>query len=185
MDERKDLTKHLIAESLKELVKTTPFEKLTIKKITDQAGLIRPAFYRYFMDKYEAVEWIFRTEVMDEAELLLEHESSRSALVYVFATIRKDREYYQKLFQITGQNSIEESMRLAFAEAFQIMIEKAYEKKTMPDNPILSIEAIAKFRADMITRYIREWVCNPKTDPTPGELADALIYMSTEPLIFT
>lgn len=184
MDEKKDLTKHLIAQSLKELVMTVPFEKLTIKKITDQAGLIRPAFYRYFMDKYEAVEWIFRTEVMDGAEQLLKVRENRAALVYIFSTMRKDREYYQKIFQIVGQNSIEESMKRAFAESFQAMLEEIYQKKEMPDNPIISRESVAKFKADLLTNFIREWILNIRVDPTPDELADALIYMSTEPLIF-
>ncbi len=184
MDEKKDLTKHLIAGSLKELVMTVPFEKLTIKKITDQAGLIRPAFYRYFMDKYEAVEWIFRTEVLEGAEQLLDASENRAALVYIFSSMRKDREYYQKIFQITGQNSIEESMKRAFTEEFTVILERLYQTKEMPDNPVISVESVAKFKADMLTSFIREWVLNSRVDPTPDELANALIYMSTEPLIF-
>lgn len=184
MDEKKDLTKHLIARSLKELVMTVPFEKLTIKKITDQAGLIRPTFYRYFMDKYEAVEWIFRTEVLEGAEQLLDASENRSALVYVFSSMRKDREYYQKIFQITGQNSIEESMKGAFTEEFIAILERLYQTRKMPDNPVISVEAVARFKADMLTSFIREWVLNSREDPTPDELANALIYMSTEPLIF-
>ena len=33
------------------------FDKITIKMITDQAGVIRPTFYNYFQDKYEVMEW--------------------------------------------------------------------------------------------------------------------------------
>ena len=34
----------ILAESLKELSKTRPIEKITIKEITDKAGVIRPTF---------------------------------------------------------------------------------------------------------------------------------------------
>ena len=35
----------LLAESFKELAKKHPIEKITIKEITDLAGVIRPTFY--------------------------------------------------------------------------------------------------------------------------------------------
>lgn len=42
--ERKKMTKALIGESLKVLMRNHPFEKITIKMITDEAGVIRPTF---------------------------------------------------------------------------------------------------------------------------------------------
>ena len=48
--ERKKMTKALIGESLKVLMRNHPFEKITIKMITDEAGVIRPTFYNYFCD---------------------------------------------------------------------------------------------------------------------------------------
>ena len=47
--ERKKMTKALIGESLKVLMRNHPFEKITIKMITDEAGVIRPTFYNYCM----------------------------------------------------------------------------------------------------------------------------------------
>lgn len=38
----------LLAESLKELTIKQPIEKITIKEITDKAGVIRPTFYNLF-----------------------------------------------------------------------------------------------------------------------------------------
>ena len=52
----------LLAESLKELTIKQPIEKITIKEITDKAGVIRLTFYNHFQDKYELLEWIIRTE---------------------------------------------------------------------------------------------------------------------------
>ena len=50
-EEKKDVEQAL-ADSLKELVQKMPFEKITIKKITDGAGVIRVTFYNHFQDKY-------------------------------------------------------------------------------------------------------------------------------------
>ena len=56
MERKSELTKALLGEKFKELVAKKGFEKLTIKIITDAAGVIRPTFYNYFQDKYEVME---------------------------------------------------------------------------------------------------------------------------------
>ena len=41
-------TKELLADSFRSLVLTMPFQKISIKMITDGAHVIRPTFYNYF-----------------------------------------------------------------------------------------------------------------------------------------
>lgn len=57
---RKDLMDHRLADSLKVLIRQEPLEKITIKQITDDAGVVRPTFYQHFADKYRLVEWILQ-----------------------------------------------------------------------------------------------------------------------------
>ena len=63
----------LLAESLKELTIKQPIEKITIKEITDKAGVIRPTFYNHFQDKYELLEWIIRTELLEPVKPLIQN----------------------------------------------------------------------------------------------------------------
>ena len=63
----------LLAESLKELTIKQPIEKITIKEITDKAGVIRPTFYNHFQDKYELLEWIIRTELLEPVTPLIQN----------------------------------------------------------------------------------------------------------------
>ena len=63
----------VLAESLKELSKSRPIEKITIKEITDKAGVIRPTFYNHFQDKYELLEWIITTDLLDPIEPLIQN----------------------------------------------------------------------------------------------------------------
>ena len=50
MHPKKEL-KILLAESFKELVLEKLVEKITIKEITDRAGVTRVTFYNHFQDK--------------------------------------------------------------------------------------------------------------------------------------
>ena len=63
-DERKDINRAL-ADSLKELAQKTAFEKITIKQITDGAGVTRITFYHHFHDKYDLLGYILRKEILE------------------------------------------------------------------------------------------------------------------------
>ena len=56
-------TKELLADSFRSLVLTMPFQKISIKMITDGAHVIRPTFYNYFQDKYEVIEFLFDQDI--------------------------------------------------------------------------------------------------------------------------
>ena len=55
----------LLADSFKELACQNPIEKITIKEITDRAGVIRTTFYNHFQDKYEMLELIISKQILD------------------------------------------------------------------------------------------------------------------------
>lgn len=76
----KNVTDSLLAESFKELALRHPIEKITVKEITDKAGVIRPTFYNHFQDKYELLEWIIRTELLEPVRPLIENRMMNEAL---------------------------------------------------------------------------------------------------------
>ena len=63
MERKGEATKHQLAECFKELMLKGSFDKITVRMITEQAGVIRPTFYNYFQDKYEVMEWLLEEEV--------------------------------------------------------------------------------------------------------------------------
>lgn len=56
MDRRILKTRSVIKESLTVLMKEKPFDKITIKDITDKANINRATFYLHYMDKYDLLE---------------------------------------------------------------------------------------------------------------------------------
>ena len=90
----KQETNTLLAESFKKLALQHPIEKITIKEITDQAGVIRPTFYNHFQDKYELLEWIILTDLLEPIRPLIENQMMHEALLLLFMNIEKEREFY-------------------------------------------------------------------------------------------
>ena len=53
-------TDYLLAKSFKEIACEKPVEKITIKDITDRAGVIRPTFYNHFKISMSFWSGLFR-----------------------------------------------------------------------------------------------------------------------------
>lgn len=52
-------TKYRLAESMKECMKSTPVEEITVRQICEICGVTRQTFYRNFLDKYDLINWYF------------------------------------------------------------------------------------------------------------------------------
>lgn len=76
--------------------------KITIKEITDKAGVIRPTFYNHFQDKFELIEWIIRTELLEPVEPLIRNDMIIEAMVLLFTNIEKDKAFYSQLVKMEG-----------------------------------------------------------------------------------
>lgn len=59
---KKQTTKDLIAESLRELMEQMPFERITVRDIIQNCELSSTTFYKHFRDKYDLIEWIYHKD---------------------------------------------------------------------------------------------------------------------------
>ena len=95
----------LLMDSFKKLVLKVPVEKITIKEITDEAGVIRPTFYNHFQDKYEVLERIVKEEILMPVKPLLDNGMVREAIFLIFTNVLKEKDFYCHLSGMEGQNS--------------------------------------------------------------------------------
>ena len=98
-------TARLLADSFKELACRTPIEKITVKEITDRAGVIRPTFYNHFQDKYELLEWIISQDLIEPIRPFVRSGLTTQAMTFLFLNVEKEKEFYLKVSRLEGQNS--------------------------------------------------------------------------------
>lgn len=103
-------TKSMIARSLKDLMKTRSFRKITISDITAGCGLNRKSFYYHFRDKYDLLNWMFLTgyESYCAGHPVKTGIGHLQRLADFFET---DRPFWRKAIRIQGQNSLTDSLR--------------------------------------------------------------------------
>lgn len=174
--ERKKMTKALIGESLKVLMQDHPFEKITIKMITDEAGVIRPTFYNYFCDKYEVVEWIFNENIIEKVRTMFEQKMYTEGLKLLFVCMKNDCSFYRKAFDITGQNAFSDIVRNSLHQLFLSDVSTAYIENPA-NNPLITAEMIAAFYAISLSNMLQLWIQSNNQQYTAENMVDAYAYL--------
>lgn len=169
-----------LANSLKALAVREPFEKITIKKITDGAGVIRVTFYNHFQDKYELLEWIMRTEILDPVRILVQNEMFREAIVLIFTNMQKEKEFYTHVARMEGQNSFAEIVEKGIGRLLLAIITE-HTGGRKGEHSWMTPEYIARYYARAMTFVVLEWIEAGMTMP-PEEVATMYEYIATRSL---
>ena len=174
----------LLAESFKELAKKHPIEKITIKEITDLAGVIRPTFYNHFQDKYELLEWIIKTELLDPIEPLIQNGMINEGLVLLFTNIEREREFYTKAIRLEGQNSFGEIAKSCVQQVLLTVIENHQTNKKQKYS-WLTPERISEYYAQSMCYVVITWIQSGMTISAKelAEIYDYIIKRSMDDVI--
>ena len=181
MENKKDLTKELLADCFKELILAVPFDKITIKMITDKAGLIRPTFYKHFQDKYEVLEWIFKTDVTVSVDLMISNHMEVDALMMLCRCLEKDRRFYRRCYAMDGPNSFDSILTRYIYQTF-LSLARRYPLKMKNQIPILTHEMIATYYTYGLVNVIHDWL-SLDVECTAEELTTAYKYLLSHSVI--
>ncbi|MCI7468492.1 MAG: TetR/AcrR family transcriptional regulator C-terminal domain-containing protein [Lachnospiraceae bacterium] len=171
----------LLAESFKKLARTRPIEKITIREITDEAGVIRPTFYNHFQDKYELLEWIIKRELIDPIEPLLDNGMLKEALILPLTTMEKDKAFYTRAVNLEGQNSFSETLKKSIAEMALSRLNRKKIDELLPYKDWLTAERVADYFSATLCYAVIEWVKGDMRVPM-NELVDIFIYVASHSL---
>ena len=184
LSESKESTKKSIARSFKMLALENPIEKITIKEITECAGVIRPTFYNHFKDKYDLLEWIIKTDLIVPIIPLMQGGFIREGVTLVFTLMEKEKDFYIKVAHLVGQNSFSEIAENLLKE---ILLDYIFSKVSpnMRFHNWMSPELVAEYYAQCIRFITVKWAINKMTIP-PKELAflcEAVLETNLDELI--
>lgn len=122
----KDKTRNKIACSAIDLLKRKPLSKMTITDITANCNMTRQIFYKYFIDKYDLIDWIYIQD-WNNAILTVEKEFKFENLLYNLLELFKEKsEFYFNALKTEDEDSLE---RLIF-NRFIFISSKIVEFKT-------------------------------------------------------
>ena len=98
-------TERLFADSFEKLLEMKSFDQISVSDITRFCGASRATFYRYFRDKYDLMNWIFKTNV---DMILIKYPDIRSwpeVLIGILQFIVGKKMYFYSIMKYKEQNS--------------------------------------------------------------------------------
>ncbi|MBQ2088980.1 MAG: TetR/AcrR family transcriptional regulator C-terminal domain-containing protein [Lachnospiraceae bacterium] len=170
----------ILAESLKELSESRPIDKITIKEITDKAGVIRPTFYNHFQDKYELLEWIVREELVNPALPLIDNGLVKEGLTFIFTAMEKEKTFYTRAAKIEGQNSFAEMIYICAKEMIlsHMNVEEVQAKGKYS---WVTPDLVAEYYAKSLCVVVMRWVESGMKVPA-NEFVDVFMSLAQEPM---
>lgn len=165
----------LLADSLKQLASKKLLEKITIKEITDLAGVIRPTFYNHFQDKFELLEWIIKKDLLEPIQPLIRNDMFMEAMVLLFTNIERDRAFYSHVVKLEGPVTFHSIAHKCVREVLLAIINEQMTGKESK-HKWLTPEVIASYYAESLCFAAETWI-NQNMILPPKEMADAYQYM--------
>lgn len=176
-------TKYRLAYAMKECMKTTPVENITVKQITEKCGLTRQTFYRNFLDKYDLINWYFDKLLVKSFEHMGRGRTVYDALVKKFTYIREEQIFFATAFRYDEQNSLRQHDFELILQFYENLI---YEKtgRAPQENMHYMLEMYCQSSIYMTVKWVTdELICTPEelaaiiVDGMPGKVAELLVRL--------
>lgn len=145
-----NITKRALASALKELMKSQPFNKISVGDICKKCEMNRKSFYYHFKDKYDLVNWIYHTEFITAARQN-EYMFGWNLMEDLCAYFYENRDFYRKTFNIDGQNSFSDYFR----DIVSMIATTDFETIFGDDE---HIDFYVDFYADAFVCAIKRWI---------------------------
>lgn len=151
------ITKEALATALKKLLEQQPLSKISVKHITDYCNISRNTFYYHFKDKYELINWMFYTDMLENVNSFNDPSKLTESFVKVCKALYAERKFYFACFQYVGQNSLFESLYEIYYELWKINIDMGYSECGFKLSES-ELSLMAKLKAHALVGIIKDWV---------------------------
>ena len=156
-------TDKAIRQALIALLKTKPFEKITVQDILDETPVTRSTFYKHYHDKYEILEKM-QEDFLSTQELLRKelHANPANAFYTMQKTMQDNREIMNTLLSVRTENVDLRKVLTEYSREYYL---------AQCNNPNREIEA--KIFSQMITEF--QLAQHPESNASFEYLHDTLI----------
>lgn len=160
-----DITKRILADGIKEIMKTTSLSKISVGDIADYCKISRNTFYYHFKDKFDLVNWIFSTEITAIISNIVDVTHWSDGLTARCLYMQESRHFYINALRTEGQNSFSDCLMSFYQALIKGMIEEVNPELQLSS---FEINTISRFYAHSLVGLILDWARDGmKIDPNP------------------
>jgi len=159
-----ELTKKMIADTLKTLTLKSPIDKITIHDIVVACGINRATFYYHFSDKQSLIYWIFNEEFFKYNDYPNNGELLKSIVSHMYS----NKDFYIPVLLSEVQNNLRHHLFKLAHELCLIEVNTLLGSRQMSEH---TRNFIANYFANAVIGCIIQWAQDGmKINPTKLDL---------------
>ena len=150
-------TKTALSNTLKKLMETKPFSKITVSEIIADCGLNRKTFYYHFEDTRDLLRWTLRHEAINVVESFDFATDNEQAILFVVDYLEQNQHMLNCVYDAVGSGEL----RLFLYEDFKKIARKIITTAEIQLGKRISEEyrdLLASFYTDGIVGIIIAWL---------------------------
>jgi len=149
-------TKKLISGTLKTLMRTKPFSKITVSEIIAACKINRKTFYYHFADIFALLKWMFEEEaieVVKHFDLLTDYEAS---IRFVMQYVDENDYLISCVYDSIGRDAMKRFFYADFVGVVTSVIDLAAARHEKQIDPAFKVY-VAKFYAEALSGMLIDW----------------------------
>lgn len=163
-------TKRILASALKELMKEKEVEKISIREISELAGVNRQTFYYHFEDIYDLLKWTFQQEAVQQLATRESTEVWQEGLLQLFYYLEENRDICLCALRSLGRDHMK---RFFYADIYQVIGRVVTEFGEKCKSPTEYMAFLTHFFTLSLASLIESWLLG-EMDQTPKELIEMI-----------
>ena len=169
------ITKKRIAKAFALLLEKKEFDKISVSNIMELSGIRRQTFYNYFLDIFDLIEWILKTDLQEQVTDNLEYISGLQLVKELFYFFDYNKNLYKQIFNISGQNDIQSF----FLDYCRQVVEKIIKEYGLETAPELKTESVILYHSHALAETFKDIIFN-STDITELDARTYVILISQQ-----
>ncbi len=117
-----ELTRERLGNALKEELRTRPLTKVTVRRLTEIAGVTRQAFYYHFPDVMSLATWVFEREIVTHIMAHATYREWSDGFCDLLVYMSEHREQTYAVVSSLSRSEIEEFFYRSFREMMRAII---------------------------------------------------------------
>ena len=188
MSTNAELTRERLGNALEEELRTTPLTKVTVRRLTEIAGVTRQAFYYHFPDVMSLATWVFEREIVTHIMAHATYREWSDGFCELLVYMSEHREQTYAVVSSLSRSEIEEFFYRAFREMMRAIINEL--EGTTPLDPAQRDFIIDHFTLSVVAHLFHWLNRDMQADPyiltenieviMRGSVATALDRYSTD-----
>ena len=122
MSTNAELTRERLGNALKEELRSTPLTKVTVRHLTEIAGVTRQAFYYHFPDVMSLATWVFERDIVTHIMAHATYREWSDGFCDLLVYMNEHREQTYAVVSSLSRREIEEFFYRAFREMMRAII---------------------------------------------------------------